>query len=1174
MEKFEIWEELETEKTKDEKAIKAAYYAKLKRVNPEDDAEGFKRLREAYDEAIAYAKSNEDEESKEKDEFDLWIDEIREIYENYSRRVNSDEWEKIFDKEICKSLDTQDMAAERLLVFIMEDYFMPYFVWNRIEEIFGIKGKREVLVEKFPGNFIDYVFNEIDKKTDDGFYNYFYGNLNGNPDELIRNQSQCFDGLYEQLLIKNPDERDFSSIHEKIDENKKMNISHIYTTVIEEVVAFYEKDFEKVKDCFNDLVGKLGDDENPYLNNHHLIEGYVLGYEVTGQKEKSEKIREFLAKETDRLYIISDCVRFYMDAGENKKAKELAIECMGKYSEYPTLIFYMQNANKELINQYREEAENGNEDSAYELGWSYFQNEQFEECIEYIKPRKPVEGGKKEYTYNNLLGRCLARNKQYDEAIPYLLRAHELILKVKEKKAEGEEEEKMLEREGLFLATLAMAYHEKSRDVLENNKATRDNYRQADEYLCEAINKIEECVSVEKNMRDMIYYQRERALIYYDNEQYSKCIDVCDEILNGGTDWYYIYQLRSQAFYKLNYQQNVINDFYSIRNLIPDNLDIPYIYISPLMAYLEYGRFEDANELFKFAEEHGADSVILDLFKLYAKFKQEPAFKIFAEIEECISRLINEETNLTKSEIADIIIFMAYVSDDETYFTKTMEKATDFYPGCTRKVNWWIGIYYERRREYQNAVMYFDYTANLAFKQDDIDYNRLRLGKNYWYMNKDDEAFDIYMSVYKNNPKHTSVNRCLAEFYLFKFRNDKKDETINLALKHVNEQAELYMDEGVQRLRAEINLEKYEIAECKKDLLDLYEKEPDSVQVMRMLEKVYRYEGDFENSYNLCLKLMDLEKDDYYQSKYDKFICSSMALHRYDGLEEIILNGYKYNREWAFEKLIRLYYFQGRFDELLEKGRNAIQNGKTDYEKFLGYRTVIDMLSEKGAEITSFNSLWFYLTGLLPDMSFVNGNTGYDKALLKALKEYREFIRFHANVRLYGYECLKDFFFENYGDVKLAIKPVFEMREYVKAEDRYNIHKNNLMTATLFAFYGKRIKAKKHFETYLRQLENHHGGVEGWLKENGYSRVKLYEFGLYYYAMNDLEGLKKCVEGMKNRVICTHCDKCKCFEYYILKGHLEKLRGNKMEALKAYKIALDSAGNASRKYITRLINEC
>ena len=44
------------EATKEEKKIKKAYRARLHAVNPEDDPDGFKRLREAYEEALKYAR--------------------------------------------------------------------------------------------------------------------------------------------------------------------------------------------------------------------------------------------------------------------------------------------------------------------------------------------------------------------------------------------------------------------------------------------------------------------------------------------------------------------------------------------------------------------------------------------------------------------------------------------------------------------------------------------------------------------------------------------------------------------------------------------------------------------------------------------------------------------------------------------------------------------------------------------------------------------------------------------------------------------------------------------------------------------------------------------------------------------------------------------------------------
>lgn len=152
-----IWEILGIQKTKDATKIKDAYYEKLSKVNPEDNQEGFMRLRKAYEEAIEYTKSEEEE----KGEIELWIDKVEEIYNDFNKRMDIENWKELFRDDVCQGLDSRLEAKEKFIVFLMNNCTLPKEVWKEIDKEFEILENQDKLLSKFPENFVNYMVNCI-----------------------------------------------------------------------------------------------------------------------------------------------------------------------------------------------------------------------------------------------------------------------------------------------------------------------------------------------------------------------------------------------------------------------------------------------------------------------------------------------------------------------------------------------------------------------------------------------------------------------------------------------------------------------------------------------------------------------------------------------------------------------------------------------------------------------------------------------------------------------------------------------------------------------------------------------------------------------------------------------------------------------------------------------------
>ena len=319
-----IWNILKIDKTKDKSLIKSAYYNILTSVNPEDNPEDFKNLRTAYEEAIKYTETNENNDIKKNTSLDLWLEKVKNIYDNFSLRIDVKKWTEILNADVCISLDTNSEACEKLLLFLSENINIPHSIWSLIESYFNIKENKNELYEKFQSKYIDYIIYKIDHED---ILNYYLFKIECNKD-------------YDTWIYL------YFETREYLNNN---NIEKITHATAEELVKIdgigdkmavkfveYFSDKENIKK-FNNLLNELTiiKEEN---NEEQNMTG--LNFVVTGSVERfanRNEVKDYIEKRGGKVtgsvtsktnYLINNDL--LSNSSKNKKAKELGIEIINE----------------------------------------------------------------------------------------------------------------------------------------------------------------------------------------------------------------------------------------------------------------------------------------------------------------------------------------------------------------------------------------------------------------------------------------------------------------------------------------------------------------------------------------------------------------------------------------------------------------------------------------------------------------------------------------------------------------------------------------------------------------------------------------------------------------------------------------------------------------------------
>ncbi|MFX0561169.1 hypothetical protein TEPIDINF_002636 [Tepidibacillus infernus] len=228
-----FWGILEINPTDEISVIKKAYAKKLKIYHPEDNPQGFQKLREAYDRALQYAENFKlhktidtentgliteknipenifsnpitvdlfddfiDENPKHEQAVHAFMQKVEALYHDFFSRIQEENWKELLNDEGMWDLNHRQFLNREMLVFLMDHHHFPKNIWQLFNRNFNWIELENDLYDGYPETFIDYLFKQISQ--DRGLrYSYFKENQQIDYEEYLNYRENAFMALLEK----------------------------------------------------------------------------------------------------------------------------------------------------------------------------------------------------------------------------------------------------------------------------------------------------------------------------------------------------------------------------------------------------------------------------------------------------------------------------------------------------------------------------------------------------------------------------------------------------------------------------------------------------------------------------------------------------------------------------------------------------------------------------------------------------------------------------------------------------------------------------------------------------------------------------------------------------------------------------------------------------------------
>lgn len=847
---------LEIEQTKDEAAIKAAYYKKLKTVNPEDDQEGFMRLRKAYEDALRYAKTPDEEEAKEQEEDTTpsgqWVKKAAAIYERLSTRRDITKWEELFDDDVFLSLEEEELCREKLLVFLMDHIYLPTQVWNLIDEKIHILNGDKKLFEKFPREFINYCEYKCRQGETIDFELF-----TAEDDLAVEQYIGCYDKGYRML-----DQNEIAAARSVLEEGKALAIYHPYFEVFEMHLLHREEKVEELHALRDSLLERYPDNELIVFQSAEI----ALKME---EKEFAKNLYEQLKADNKKHYMANLRLSYlYHELGRDKEAKKCAEVILG-YGAGPEFRDLLSDINKGLRETYKMTSKE-NPDDAMEYGWCLLQDDEFFEGMKLAEDLEGKVAPERETERKGLVCKTYLQAARVHESLDMALIWRDELLK----RMPGESEEDYRED----VRRVKDSYFIRIQGYRMLGYADKANFDKALEEIEKLIAFVEE--KEPGQQKDPAIFL-EKAHILLDAERYDECDDVCFKIWEE-----YHIEVVFSILLKLASRRRDASGVIQFGNrCLAQYPDYALAYEEMALVYLCLEKKEELEDILAKAKEAGVKSLFLDAYEYQhingrkeiklndllkdfnenykSKIVNDGQIHLFEQAEKTIMELFYQApSNYMLNEVGRFYMDTLHFDKAEEAFEKLLIED----PGDQFGYNN-LGCIYKYTGRYDKALVCFR-KAMLYMDDEPNTYPYGNMGHTYERMGEFGEAAIVYLQLAERFPERK--NSSIRDIVTCLSRSGQHERAIAYLDEHKDKDfsemrrnylgALICIDMG-DKVRAGAYLQKF------KELLG--GDDGDTVNHVRYLEQHVQYLllfGDYkyavEQMQKHCKKIIKLAKED------------------------------------------------------------------------------------------------------------------------------------------------------------------------------------------------------------------------------------------------------------------------------------------------------------------------